>query len=179
MITKVKLSDIECNPFRNLAQLPLDPKHVEEVRSSIESTGLLQRPGVRKKAEGDKYELVYGHTRLEALRQLKGPDVSVEVDVQELDDGAMLSRMVDENRTQGGLDAAGIDNAVLQLLPGRRARPDRVQERDPGQDGDSKAQQMSDDLDPEDIPDQDAGGYAPGSPPPARWRSGWASARTW
>jgi hypothetical protein len=93
---KIALKDIKPNPYRNLERYPLDQPHVDELVASIKATeaGFWDNVLVRK--VGDKYELAYGHHRLEAAKQagLKEADFIV----KKLSDEEMLKIMYLENK---------------------------------------------------------------------------------
>lgn len=54
-----------------------DPLVIEALKASLEAVGMLQRPRVRE--QGGAYELVFGHQRAEAAKQLGWPELPVEV----------------------------------------------------------------------------------------------------
>lgn len=98
---KIKIKDLEPNPFRLVDKFPVDPHKVEYLKSSIEQTGfwdnLLARPHPTKKG---KYQLSYGLTRLTALKSLGRKEV--DIPVREIDDATMVQIMASENMNQFG-----------------------------------------------------------------------------
>ena len=67
---------------------PLDPKKVADLRINWDNVVVRERDG--------RYQLAYGHHRIEAARQELGPDAIVRVIVRNLDD-MMIRVMLDEN----------------------------------------------------------------------------------
>ncbi len=99
---EIKLSDLIPNPYRNLEHDPIDPKRVENHVTSITGTskkGKLWQPLNARKSPNQpgKYEIVFGHHRVEALRQIHGPDHEIDVILEDLADTEMLKRMATEN----------------------------------------------------------------------------------
>jgi len=98
---KVKISDILPNPHRDFERLPLDLQHVALLKDSIQHApdgywgGIVVRKAPKKKG---KYELAFGHHRLEALKDLGYKEI--EVLVKSFDDTDMLRVMITENDSQ-------------------------------------------------------------------------------
>jgi hypothetical protein len=95
------ISKIKPNPYRdNLGSFnePQISRLLESYRMS--DFGKNQRFEVRK--NGDGYQLIYGHHRLEALKRFlgKGKDAPIEVIVRDYDDKIMLQELLRENLTQ-------------------------------------------------------------------------------
>jgi len=95
MHQSVPLNKIKPNPFRRLDQFPLDPLKVEKLKSSISRTDFWDNVIARQR--DSHYELAYGHHRIEATRQVKGKDATVNLIVRDLDDTAMLKMMAADN----------------------------------------------------------------------------------
>ncbi len=111
---RVKLRDINPNPFRRIDEYPLDPTRVEALKNSIDSTGWWQTVVARER-DGGGVELAFGHHRLEALHQLYAPDHEVDLTVQPLDDDKMLRMMADENLAEWAHDAS-IETATVKAV---------------------------------------------------------------
>ena len=85
----------------------MDPDYVKEIQESLLAVGLLQEPLARP-VDG-RYQLAFGHTRVEALRGLSlrgewGPTVRLKV--QELTDEKMAIIALTENRARKNLTPA-------------------------------------------------------------------------
>ena len=86
------------NPFRNVKKYPLEEEKVKRLMDKMTKTkagfhdNLLVRPHPTKK---DRFELGYGHHRIEAVRRLKIKEI--EPSVCNLNDSEMLLTMFDEN----------------------------------------------------------------------------------
>jgi hypothetical protein len=105
----IKLADILSNPFRDLDRNPLVPAKVEELRASIRQTGYWDNVVVRKNADG-RYELAYGHHRLEAAK-LEGI-TEADFIVKKFDDATMIKVMNAENSEAYGYSILSLIEAV-------------------------------------------------------------------
>ncbi|MBI2938090.1 MAG: ParB/RepB/Spo0J family partition protein [Thaumarchaeota archaeon] len=99
---KVDLEDILPSPY----QLRVDSGEVDaefiQLKASIAANGgFLQLPRVRLQPPG-KFEIVYGHRRLQAARELGW--TTVEVEVVEISDNAAALALVDENMGRKNLN---------------------------------------------------------------------------
>jgi hypothetical protein len=92
---KISLKDILPNPHRDLKFNPLNEAKVAELVNSITDTGFWDNVVVRKN-KAAKYELAYGHHRVEAAKRA-GLE-SADFIVKNLDDAKMLQIMARENR---------------------------------------------------------------------------------
>lgn len=100
---KVMLKDILPNPFKkDINDGQLDEEQVEKLVEGYEQTvfheNLLARPSPFK--EG-KFELVYGHHRLEAAKRVYGKDFEMSLHVVDFSDEQMLIDLCRENLVQG------------------------------------------------------------------------------
>ena len=111
---KLKIKDIEPNPYRNLKKFPIDEGRVEELKASIKRTkfwgGLVCREHPTKKG---KYQLAFGHHRLQAITNLGAKEISIKV--LQYTDAQMLQAMADENRNTSGNQIDMILNVVEQV----------------------------------------------------------------
>jgi hypothetical protein len=92
-IVNASISSIDNNPFRSTKKYPFVKAKIEALKKSIEAVGLWEGIIVRKR--GNRYELAFGHHRVEAARQLG--ETRVPVIVRDLDDEQMLQFMGREN----------------------------------------------------------------------------------
>lgn len=94
---KIKLKDIEPNPYRDLKRDPIRLPKVARLAKSIKDDmfwgGLHFRPHPTKKG---KYQSAFGHNRIAALR--KAGETKVESIVREITDDKMVELMIKENR---------------------------------------------------------------------------------
>jgi hypothetical protein len=94
MMKMIPLSKIKDNPYRDKKRNPVDQNKVEQLVESIDTTGFWK--GVYgREASGGFVEIAFGHTRVDAARQLGLKEVPVEI--EELTDADMLMRMTREN----------------------------------------------------------------------------------
>lgn len=92
-IVEIKLSDIDPNPMRQLDVYPFSETKIDTLRRSIRSVGFWE--GVIARPAGQRFQLAFGHHRIQAARleQL----TSVPIVVRDLDDRDMLRFMGREN----------------------------------------------------------------------------------
>lgn len=111
---KIQIKYLEPNPFRDIANYPIDKERVEKLKGSIQRTqfwgGLVCRPHPSKK---NMYQLAFGHHRLQALIELGITEIVIkEVDYS---DAQMLQAMADENREIGQHDIKILINTIQQV----------------------------------------------------------------
>ena len=92
---KVKLSDIQPNPFRRLDLYPLDKAKIAVLKSSMDRTDFWSNVVARERA--GKFQIAYGHHRIEAAREAFGKRAEVSIIVRDLDDATMLKIMAADN----------------------------------------------------------------------------------
>ena len=118
---KIRVSELEPNPFRRINQYPIEREKVEALKTSISETSFWDNMLVRKR--NGKYQIAYGHHRLAALRELEVENV--DVPVRELDDATMLRIMASENLEGWGTNPAVAIETVLatkEFLDGELAK---------------------------------------------------------
>lgn len=97
----INLNNIEYNPHRDFTAYPINEEQVEALMHSIEETGFWDNILVRKHPiRKARYQLAYGHHRLEAALA-KGIE-DVDIACKPLTDNDMLKIMINENSTQAG-----------------------------------------------------------------------------
>jgi len=100
---KIKIKEIEPNPFKKHIQNgKLNQNRIEMFKESIHHGTLPENFRIRK--YNGEYQVCSGHHRLESLKQVKGEDYEVFVDVVDFSDEQMLIDMVRENITQRDTD---------------------------------------------------------------------------
>ena len=97
-IKKVKLSDIDPNPFRNLERYPLNEETIASLRGKIKRTGLWNTLRARANPEKPgRYQLAQGHHRVAAAREELGKGGAIWLQVCEMDGATMLQVMAADN----------------------------------------------------------------------------------
>lgn len=100
---KLKIDQIRPNPFKkHIRKGEISQQRVDILKESIDHGTLPEHFFVRKK--NNDFELTFGHHRLEALKQMKGPNYFVEATIVEFTDEQMLIDLVRENVTQRDTD---------------------------------------------------------------------------
>jgi len=100
---KLKISEIQPNPFKkHIRNGELNQSRIDILKESIEHGTLPEHFFVRE--NNNKYELTFGHHRIEALKQVKTENYYVDVTLVEFTDEQMLIDLVRENVTQRDTD---------------------------------------------------------------------------
>jgi hypothetical protein len=112
MRKKLRLVDLNPNPYRDLGVYPFKRETINALKESIDETGFWDNIIAR---EQDGYiQIAYGHHRLKALHELYGEDSDFEVDipVRDLSDAMMIKIMSQENMEEWRKDPAILDETV-------------------------------------------------------------------
>lgn len=109
-IVRVKLRDIQSNPYRDLTIYPILEDKVARLIESIKKTGVWENVIGRRK--GKKVEIAYGHHRLEATLRLFERDDTIPIIIKDLSDDDMLDMMIRENTEEYNCPIAAIDDSV-------------------------------------------------------------------
>jgi len=108
---KVKLGQLNPNPWRNQEEATFDPVRLELLKVSIEKTGfwdiLLARPD-----EDGGCQIAFGHHRLKVALELFGEDHEVDIPVKDLSDEQMLTIMAQENETHFAHDVCVLKQTI-------------------------------------------------------------------
>lgn len=123
---KVKLKDLKPNPFRDFQNYPIQEEKVKSLEESIIDTGYWDQLVVRK--NGDGFELVYGHHRLQALKNLIGEDTEIEVMVKDYGNEDMIRIMANENNAAYNATPATVDEAVKGTRDFLRDHPEEARQ---------------------------------------------------
>jgi len=91
----VSLSEIDPNPMRQLDLYPYKEKKIEALQHSIRDVGLWE--GVIGRPHGRRFQIAFGHHRVEAARRELGPQAEVSIIVRDLTDEQMVQFMGREN----------------------------------------------------------------------------------
>jgi hypothetical protein len=98
---KIKISDLKPNPFKkNISNGELNREQIDKIKSNIKELGFFGSLPVFKKE--DKYFLIAGHHRLQALKEVYGKDFEVKCEVENYNEDQVFRGMVIENITQRG-----------------------------------------------------------------------------
>jgi len=104
---KIKVKDLEANPFKNYTKYPLDRTKIRDLKISIKENGfwggLLVRKHPTKKG---KYQMAFGHHRHQTAKELGIKEIDCMV--HDLSDDDMLHRMFAENHETWGMLPVGI-----------------------------------------------------------------------
>ena len=118
---KVKLKDIQDNPFRNPESYVYDDQKIEALIESIADTSFWENLLACKSKEGIIY-LAYGHHRLQALKKLLEAGYTeyetIRINVRpshQLTDERMLKIFAQENKDDWGENPQNLCMTVLQL----------------------------------------------------------------
>jgi ParB/RepB/Spo0J family partition protein len=95
----LSLNLIDPNPYNS--RLESSPLELDQITRSMEQLGLLSPVMVRPKRASGRYELVFGHRRVEAARRLGWSQISAEV--KPLDDEEMIKLSLAENDARENL----------------------------------------------------------------------------
>lgn len=106
---KLKVSQLEPNPFRNIKKYPIDRDKIQALKNSINETTFWDNILARKNSKGT-YQIAYGHHRLIALKELKIDQI--EIPVRDLDDATMIKIMANENMEQWQYNTAVINETI-------------------------------------------------------------------
>lgn len=136
---KVKVKDVQPNPYRNIDHYPLNKEKIMALTKSIEKTGFWDNL-VAREIDG-KIQIAYGHHRIEALRLAQGFGYDFEFDlpIKEIDNGTMIQIMANENMQEWGHDITVIDETVKvtkeflesndAFIPGKNAYHKKTNDR--------------------------------------------------
>tara|TARA_R100001480_G_scaffold143674_1_gene141441 strand:- start:525 stop:1430 length:906 start_codon:yes stop_codon:yes gene_type:complete len=92
---KIKLKQINKNPFRDLKKYPLDTDKVKKLEKSIQETDFWDN--LLARSVDNQIQLAYGHHRLQALKNIYGDSFEIDINVKNIDDKTMFKIMVNEN----------------------------------------------------------------------------------
>ena len=106
----VSVKDIVPNPFQS--RKLMDPADIKLLAAEIKEKGFWHG-ALRARRVNGKYELVFGHRRLAALKQLGVKEV--EVEVIKLDDTGMAEDSLVENMQRMGLTDMDKAEAIVKL----------------------------------------------------------------
>jgi hypothetical protein len=106
---KVNVENLLPNPFRKMDRYPILKDKVSSLVESIKDCSFWDNI-VGRKGKNGKYEIAYGHHRLEALKKAKIKDI--DLIIRDLDDHQMIRIMANENMEVWRADANVIRETV-------------------------------------------------------------------
>ena len=96
---KLQLKTLNSNPFKKeINKGKLNQETIDKIKANIKELGLMGALPIIKKE--NKFHLIMGHHRVEALKQTFGKDYEIEVTLHDYDDEKVLRGMIIENLTQ-------------------------------------------------------------------------------
>jgi hypothetical protein len=118
---KIKLADLKPNPYRKIDKYPINAEKVKALINSINETSFWDNIVCRER--NGKYEIAYGHHRLEALRRIG--QTEVDIPVRDIDDSTMIRIMANENMDEWQSNTSVMLETVLtakEYLEGELAK---------------------------------------------------------
>jgi len=135
---KLKIKDINPNPFKKqINNGKLSEESITKIKSNMKELGLMGSLPVYK--EKNRYFLIAGHHRLEALKRTFGKDFEVEITLHDYSKDNVLRGMVIENLTQRADELIEITeniNIVRNYLKSIPPKGKRVKRNTKGKKGD-------------------------------------------
>jgi ParB-like chromosome segregation protein Spo0J len=113
---KVKLKNVEANPFRDMETYPCKQDKLEALKRSIEDTDFWENIVAREVKGG--IEIAYGHHRLTALRAVYPATKEFNFIIRDLSDTEMAKIMAAENMEEWGSDADVEQETVRAIVRG-------------------------------------------------------------
>lgn len=110
----IKFKDILPNPYRDLVNNPLREETIEDLRSSVRATGFWDNVSVRKAAKAGKFELGFGHHRIEAAKREGLTEANFIV--QNWDETKMIKVKHDEDKARKAFDSATMLESVRAVV---------------------------------------------------------------
>ncbi len=108
---KVLVKNLKPNPYRKIGSYPINREKVDSLKNSIQETSFWDNILARPTKDKDKYEIAYGHHRLQAIKELGVNDV--DIPVRDLDDATMIKVMANENMENWKLVTSVINETIL------------------------------------------------------------------
>lgn len=121
---KIKIKDLNPNPYRDMKHYPISKEKVDALVSSIKDTGFWDNILARRK-DGE-IQLAYGHHRLSALKKSLGLETYVDIPVKDLSDALMIQIMANENMDDWKTTPGVIDETVRVAKEFLESHPDEA-----------------------------------------------------
>ena len=108
---KIKLSQLDANPFRDFHLYPIDEEQVERLRQSMAQLGSFSAITVREHpTRAGRYQMACGHNRVQAAPGARLTEI--EAVVGRYSDAEMVAVLALENLTQRGHNAGSVLDSV-------------------------------------------------------------------
>ena len=120
---KLKLSELKPNPFKKqISKGNLNKEQVNKIKANIKELGFFDSLPIFKKE--DKYYLVAGHHRLQALKEIYGKEHEVEVTLNNYNEDQVFKGMVIENITQRTNDFMELNENIVAIESYLNTKPE-------------------------------------------------------
>jgi len=120
---KLKLSELKPNPFKKqISKGELNKEQVNKIKANIKELGFFGSLPVFKK--DDKYYLIAGHHRTQALKEVYGKDWEVEVVISDYNEDQVFRGMVIENITQRTNDFMELNENIVAIESYINSKPE-------------------------------------------------------
>ena len=111
---KLKLSELKPNPFKKqISKGELNREQINKIKANIKELGFFGSLPIFKK--DNKYHLIAGHHRTQALKETYGKDFEVEVVVSNYNEDQVFRGMVVENITQRGQEFMELNENIVAI----------------------------------------------------------------
>ena len=111
---KIKIKELNPNPFKKeISKGRLNREQINKIKSNISELGFFGSLPIFKK--GDKYHLIAGHHRLQALKEVYGNDHQVNVEVENYNQEQIFKAMVIENISQRGNEFMELNENIVAI----------------------------------------------------------------
>jgi len=107
---KIQIQNLEPNPYRDMSNYPIDQEKIQSLKNSIEQTGFWDN--ILARQSNGKFQIAYGHHRLEVLKQVLKPTDEIDIPVKKLSDALMIKIMAKENDNDWQTNVAITDETV-------------------------------------------------------------------
>jgi len=126
-IMEVVIKDIEKCPYRDFSIYAIQEYKITNLIESMNKTGFWDGQVIARQV-GEKFQIAFGHHRVEAAKRVFGLEGKIPITVKPLSDDLMREMMVRENKTEWGCMPAAIDDAVKASRDHLAAHPEKVRE---------------------------------------------------
>jgi hypothetical protein len=130
-IVKVRISDIDKNPFRHFSVYAILQYKVDHLKESINRVGFWTGVTGRWNPDPQKagrVQIAFGHHRIAAAKDLFKPDDTIPIIIRDLSDDQMREMMIRENAEEYGCVPAAIDDAVSAAQEYLESRKEKARE---------------------------------------------------
>lgn len=126
-IMEIRIGDIEKCPFRDFSIYAIQEYKITNLIESMNKTGFWDGQVIARPF-GEKFQIAFGHHRVEAAKRVYGLEGKIPITVKPLSEDLMREMMVRENKTEWGCMPAAIDDAVKASRDHLAKHPEKVRE---------------------------------------------------